>query len=380
MFHERVTRLQAELQARGVQAAALMPGPNLRYLTGLDFHLMERPTVGFFPAEGAPVFAVPGLEQAKFDAGSPLDYEVEVFTYSDEEGPAEAFRRAMDALPELHELAVEHLRMRVAELRLVQRHAPNAVLHNADPIMDALRVRKDANEIELMRQAIAITEKALAEVIAGVRLFDTERAIAGRLRTALIEHGGEALPFEPIVLAGPRAALPHGVPSDRPVRMGDVLLIDFGTSYGGYISDITRTFVVGLPLEGRNRDVYEAVKAANQAGREAARPGATAQDVDRAARKVIEEAGFGEYFIHRTGHGIGLDAHEGPYIVEGNDVVLEPGMTFTVEPGIYIPGEIGVRIEDDVLITPDGAESLTTFDRELIRLDPRERPPFVCEN
>ena len=231
-----------------------------------------------------------------------------------------------------------------------------------------------------MRQAIAITEKALAEVIAGVRLFDTERAIAGRLRTALIEHGGEALPFEPIVLAGPRAALPHGVPSDRPVRMGDVLLIDFGTSYGGYISDITRTFVVGLPLEGRNRDVYEAVKAANQAGREAARPGATAQDVDRAARKVIEEAGFGEYFIHRTGHGIGLDAHEGPYIVEGNDVVLEPGMTFTVEPGIYIPGEIGVRIEDDVLITPDGAESLTTFDRELIRLDPRERPPFVCEN
>src|SRR5690606_10538006 len=154
MFHERVTRLQAELQARGVQAAALMPGPNLRYLTGLDFHLMERPTVGFFPAEGAPVFAVPGLEQAKFGVGSPLDYEVEGFTYSDEEGPAEAFGGAIDERPERHDQEVVHLRMRVAEPRLALRDVPNAVLQNADPIVDALSVRKGTDEIVLIRRAI----------------------------------------------------------------------------------------------------------------------------------------------------------------------------------------------------------------------------------
>jgi Xaa-Pro aminopeptidase len=150
------------------------------------------------------------------------------------------------------------------------------------------------------------------------------------------------------------------------VEEGEVLLIDFGTRYNGYVSDITRTFVVGKPLEGKKLAGYEAVKAGNAAGRAIAGPGVTGQDVDRATRKVIVDAGFGEYFIHRTGHGIGLDGHERPYIVEGNDKPLEVGMTFTIEPGIYIPGEIGVRIEDNVVITEDGCESLTTYGREML--------------
>jgi Xaa-Pro dipeptidase len=199
-----------------------------------------------------------------------------------------------------------------------------------------------------------------------VRPGMTERDVMASLSLALMEAGSGPLPFEGIVLAGERAALPHGGPTDREINVGDVLLLDFGARKEGYISDITRTFAVGRPLEGKHKAVYEAVKAANAAGRAAARPGVTCEEVDRAARKVIEDAGFGKYFVHRTGHGIGLDGHERPYIVEGNKTVLEVGMAFTVEPGIYIPGEIGVRIEDDMIVTADGADSLTTFGRDLI--------------
>jgi Xaa-Pro dipeptidase len=185
------------------------------------------------------------------------------------------------------------------------------------------------------------------------------------LSIAQVERGGQIVPFEPIVLLGANSAQPHGSPEDVPLKDTDIVLIDYGTSYDGYISDITRVFFYGKPPTDKQREVYETVKRANEAGRKAARPGVTCQDIDRATRKVIEDAGYGQYFVHRTGHGIGMEGHEGPYIREGNDLPLEVGMTFTIEPGIYIPGEIGVRIEDNMVITENGAESLTTYDREI---------------
>ena len=163
--------------------------------------------------------------------------------------------------------------------------------------------------------------------------------------------------------AGPNAASPHAVPSDRPIQPGETIVVDCGAIVGGYAADITRTFAIGA-LEPEMARVYEIVQAANAAGRAAAGPGVPAEEVDRAARAVIEEAGYGECFTHRTGHGLGLEVHEPPYIVAGNERVLKPGMTFTVEPVIYLPGRGGVRIEDDVVVTPTGAESLTTFPRE----------------
>ena len=364
VLRRRLERLQAELRGRDIQCLALIPGANLRYMTGLAFHLMERPSIGFFPAEGLPAFVLPRLEAPRFEAAAP--YEAQVFAWADEEGPEKALRDAMMALPEVHTLAVEFLRMRVLEFKLVQRHVPNALVVDAAPVMDALRLFKDEAEVALMREAIRITEQALRAVVEEVRPGMTERTVANRLAIALLEAGGGPVPFEPIVLSGPNAAQPHGVPGDRELRAGEVLLIDFGTSRSGYVSDITRTFQIAEPPSPRTQEIYEVVRAANEAGRAAAGPGVPCQEVDRAARRVIEEAGFGEYFVHRTGHGIGLDAHERPYIVEGDETPLEPGMTFTVEPGIYIPGEIGVRIEDDMLITPQGAESLTTFPRDLI--------------
>jgi Xaa-Pro dipeptidase len=332
MFADRLTRLQSVLQERGVDWLALLPGPNLRYLTGLDFHLSERPLVMFVPPEGAPVLALPSLELPKFRRLGP--FEAETFTYEDVDGPESAFMSAVAALPEAYRIAVEHLRMRVLEFNLIRRRVPNVIVVDAGPLMDILRLYKDEAEVAQQRAAVRMTEDALAAVAEEIQPGMTEAQIAGMLRIALIEQGGGEAAFSPIVLSGPNAALPHGGPGERAVAAGEVLLIDFGTTSGGYVADLTRTFAVGRPLDGRHRDVYEAVRLSNEAGRAAARPGVTAGEIDRAARQAMADAGFGDYYLYRTGHGIGLDVHEGPYIMAGNEMVLEPGMTFTVEAGV----------------------------------------------
>lgn len=363
MYQERVNRLQAGLQSLQIDCLALIPGANLRYMTGLDFHLMERATIAFFPRSGQPVLMLPALECVRFEATRP--FEAQIFGWSDTEGPEAAVRKAVMALPEVQKFAVEYLRMRVHEMRLVQRHVPTAFVEDAQPVMDTLRLTKTAEEVAAMRKAIEITESALDAVLRSLEPGMTEREIAARINIAQLERGGGVLPFEPIVLIGPNSALPHGTPTERQLEVGDVLLFDFGTTSEGYVSDLTRTFVFGKEPGARVREVYEIVKQANAAGRAAAKPGVPCQEIDRAARKVIEAAGYGQYFIHRTGHGIGLDGHEGPYMREGNEQKLEVGMCFTVEPGIYLPGEFGVRIEDNVVVTDDGTQTLTDYDREL---------------
>ncbi|NBD36125.1 MAG: M24 family metallopeptidase, partial [Chloroflexi bacterium] len=177
------------------------------------------------------------------------------------------------------------------------------------------------------------------------------------------------LAFEPIVAGGPNGGLPHAVPGDRPFKAGDWIVVDWGALVDGYASDITRMVVLGEP-RGKMREIHEIVLRANEAGRAAVEPGVEAQAIDAAARAVIQEAGYGPHFMHRTGHGIGLEAHESPYIVAGNDRSMAPGMTFTVEPGIYLPELGGVRIEDDVVVTLQGAETLTTL----------PRAPFIVES
>uniref|UniRef100_UPI002ADE01E9 M24 family metallopeptidase n=1 Tax=Thermoflexus sp. TaxID=1969742 RepID=UPI002ADE01E9 len=223
------------------------------------------------------------------------------------------------------------------------------------------------DEIAAMRRAVAVAEAALRMWLPEVRIRMTEREAARRLIQACFAAGADALAFEPIVVAGPSAALPHATPSDRPLGPGELMIVDFGVVVDGYVSDLTRTFALGEP-DPELRRVYEVVREANAAGRAAVRPGIPAEAVDWAARAVIEAAGYGPNFLHRTGHGLGLEVHEPPYIVAGNTAPLQPGMTFTVEPGIYLPGKGGVRIEDDVVVTETGGESLTTFPRELMSI------------
>jgi Xaa-Pro aminopeptidase len=252
----------------------------------------------------------------------------------------------------------------VCELRLLEAASSRLSFLDAEPLLASLRIRKDSSEVACMRKAVELTEAALEAVLIVLHPGMSERAIAGLLISELRERGAEGLSFEPIVVSGPNSALPHGVPGERRLGEGDPLLFDFGAIAGGYASDITRTVFIGK-ADDELKKVYEVVKRANQAGRAAARPGREIQEVDRAARRVIVEAGYGQYFTHRTGHGLGLEIHEPPYAREGDRTILEEGMTFTVEPGIYLPGKGGVRIEDDLLITPDGCESLTTFGRDL---------------
>ena len=362
MTPQRISNLLQLAAQHQVDAVAILPGPNMQYFTGLHFHLSERPTMALFPIQGQPALICPAFEATKA-ARSSIPWQL--FTFVDGQDPAEAVQAACHALHLAGaRLGVEALKMRWLELRLLEKAAPTIVVEDADTLIAPLRMIKDASEITALRRAIAITEQALDELIDVVRVGMTERQIANELNIALLRHGAEALAFEPLVQSGLNSALPHALAGERAIGAGEALLLDFGVTLDGYNSDITRTFFVGEPA-GELRKIYDCVKQANAAGRAAAKPGAAGQEVDRAARQVIDQAGYGQYFTHRTGHGLGLEGHEPPYLVEGNTALLAVGNTFTVEPGIYIPGLGGVRIEDDMLITKDGAESLTTYDREL---------------
>jgi len=356
MNKELLARLLESAQAEGLDAIALVPGPNLLYLTGCGFHLSERPTVALFSVDQPPVMVLPALEVGKVPF-------METFSYTDEEGYAIAFHEACVAL-ELAEarIGVESLRMRLLEARILQRFASGAQLVPADDLLGRLRMAKSPAELAAMRRAIAVAETAFLGWLAELRLGMTEREAAARLVARLLTGGADAVSFDPIVVSGPNGALPHAVPGSRQLCFGDWLVVDWGAFVEGYASDLTRTVTIGPPT-GPLCAIHDLVLRANEAGRAVANPGVTAEAVDAAARAVITAAGYGANFTHRTGHGLGMEVHEPPYIVGGNSIPLLPGMTFTVEPGVYLEGVGGVRIEDDVLVTEYGAETLSTLPR-----------------
>jgi Xaa-Pro dipeptidase len=258
--------------------------------------------------------------------------------------------------------------LRLLEYRYLINAAPEANFIAAESVIAALRLRKDSNEIMAMRKAAEIAQNALLTVIPMIKIGVTERQIAAELTLQLLRKGSDSeIPFIPIVSGGPNSANPHATPSDRPLANGDLLVIDWGASFTGYYSDITRTFEIG-EVNAEEQRICQYVLEANRAGRDAVCPGVTCNQVDQAARTVIEQSGYGKFFTHRTGHGLGMEGHEEPYIRSGNAFKLETGMTFTIEPGIYLPGRNGVRIEDDVLVTEQGGESLTNLPREVQRL------------
>ena len=358
-FHSRLNKLRTIIAHAGLDAAALAPGSNLVYLTGIKYHLSERLHVFIIPAEGDPAMILPELEIPKIRDFSA--YPVQLFPYADTEGPEGAFEAACKALSlGGKRIGVEGFKMRFVEGMQLRKYAPGCHIESADDTLALLRIHKDADEIGSLRKAIAVSEAALDAILPNVHVGMTERHVANMLILAMIDAGSSGEAFEPIVLSGPNSAKPHGTPTERKIQQDEILLFDFGTLQDGYPSDITRTFSVGTLSTDLSR-VYDIVLAANEAGIRAAGPGVPAQEVDRAARKVITDAGYGEYFLHRTGHGLGPDGHEDPYMREGNTQLLEPGMVFTVEPGIYLAGKGGVRIEDDVVITETGAEVLTHY-------------------
>jgi Xaa-Pro dipeptidase len=304
------------------------------------------------------------LEQAKLTG---LAFPIRPVHYGEDPSAwLEAFQTAVRlAEIETGKVGVEPVRLRFLELEYLKAAAQEARFTAAGQFLAGLRMRKDADEVAAMRRAVVIAQNALLATLPSIRSGMTERELASELTLQLLRAGAESeLPFAPIVSSGPNSANPHAVPSERRLAPGDLLVIDWGSAHRGYISDLTRTFAVGEPGPDLAR-IAKIVAAANAAGRAVVRPGITAGEVDRAARAVIEAEGYGPEFFHRTGHGVGMEGHEEPYIRAGSSLELEPGMAFTIEPGIYLTGRNGVRIEDNIVVTENGSDCLSDLPREL---------------
>lgn len=368
MRFDRINKLITIMNEFGFEAMAFNPGPTMIYLSGLHFHLMERPTVLFVSRTGLVAVVLPALEKGKLPGESA---HFHAFPFEDDPATwGEAFSKVGEWLGlETGRMGVSTTRLRLLELKYIEAALPGVEIVDGGEATSALRMQKEPDEINQMRQAARIAQTALLKTLETVQAGMTEKAIANELVIQLLRAGSDSeIPFPPIVAIGENSANPHAVPTERALRPGDLLLVDWGASCEGYLSDITRTFTFGDVAPELVR-IGEVVLAANRAGREAGKPGVPAGAVDRAARTMIEGAGYGQQFIHRTGHGLGLEAHEAPYIYAENDRVLTPGMTFTVEPGIYLPGKGGVRIEDDVVVTDAGLEALTDLPRALSALE-----------
>ncbi len=364
MTDPRFAHLLKLMDQYQIKALALNPGPVFTYLTGLSLHLMERPTVLIITKTHDPLILLPELEAGKLSASriplTPLTFNDDpstwqkVFTYASHRYNLEGST-----------IGVEPTRLRFLELDYLQKAILVAKFVSAEKICESLRILKDEEEIKEMRRAVQIAQEALKAVLPMIKPRVTEKEIAAELTIQMLRMGSDPeLPFSPIVASGPNSANPHAIPTEREIQNGDLVVIDWGARSNGYCSDLTRTFAVGS-LAPELEKIFNVVNQANAAGRAAGAPEKAAGSVDQAARNVIESAGFGDYFTHRTGHGLGLEDHESPYIFGKNDQILAPGMTYTVEPGIYLPGMGGVRIEDNILITPTGCESLSDISRDL---------------
>jgi Xaa-Pro aminopeptidase len=358
--HERrVARTAAATERAGLAALLVTPSPDLRYLTGYGPPPLERLTLlAIVPGRNATML-VPELERP-LALASPMGERLEVLAWNDGQDP---YAEAARLIPERGRVAVTDQTWGVHLLQL-QARRPGASFEPASPVLAPIRAVKDAEEIELLARAGRAADEALRSLLASGRLEGRrEEEVAADLGRLLVETGHERAGFT-IVGSGPNGASPHHEAGGRSIRAGDPVVMDFGGPLGGYFSDTARTVCVGYVPDGFE-EIYELVREAQEAAVRAVAPGVPAEEVDLAAREVIEAGGYGDRFVHRTGHGIGLEAHEEPYLVRGSTDPLLPGMAFSVEPGIYLEGRFGVRIEDIVVVTDDGARRLNNSPREL---------------
>ena len=355
----RLEGAASRLADAGGSALLIAPSPDLRYLIGYEPMPRERPTVLVIDTTGDAALIVPELERPLAAEALAAD-ALELVPWRDVDDP---YAFIASRVPGGGTVFVGD-RIWGSHVLALQRALPGAAWASAAPIVGAMRARKDAAELDALRRAASAADAALGDLLSEPLHGRSERTVAATLGDLLIVHGHETAAFT-IVASGPNAVSPHHEPTERPIDPGDAVVLDFGGTVDGYYSDTSRTVVVGDPGE-RLRTVHAVVAEAQRAATQTVRPGIEIQEVDRAARAVIDDAGFGDRFIHRTGHGIGLEVHEPPYATAGDRTVLEPGMTFSVEPGIYLDGELGVRIEDIVAVTDDGVEPLNTTSHELV--------------
>jgi Xaa-Pro aminopeptidase len=358
-YAARRRALQGAMDRHGLDYLIVGPSADLVYLTGYHALNFERPTLLIVPRSGDGFFLVPALEADKTRSAAP---DVEVRAWGDTEDPWAILRAGIGTRPLV--IAVSDV-MRASFALTLQRVLPSADVRPAGTLMEVLRGRKDAGEVAALREAARRTDLAFdrvrGETLSGLTETEVADLIGRHLKSAGLTWKWN---YVCSVASGEHSASPHHTLSDRVLRSGDAVCLDFGGLFAGYPSDLTRTLHIGPPGEDFTR-VYAIVRDAQERAFQAVRPGVAAQDIDRAARRTIADAGYAQFFIHRTGHGLGLEIHETPYIVDGNRQPLLPGMVFSIEPGIYLPGKFGVRIEDTVVVTDGGAERLNESTRDL---------------
>ena len=366
---DRVHAARSVAAELGVDVVVVTPGSDLRYLCGYDAHAMERLTALVVPRAGEPLLVVPRLEAPMVDASPTGALGLELLAWDETDDPFALLAGAVTA-----RLGAAPTRVGVgsrtwAEHALgIQRALPGSALELAAPVVDRLRMVKTPAEVAELALAGAAIDRVHARMGEWLRVGRTEAEVGADVGAAIRAEGHVAVDFT-IIGSGPNGASPHHELSDRVVQAGDVVVVDIGgETPTGYRSDCTRTYVVGGSAPAEVAEWYAVLQEAQAAAVAVVRPGVTCEQVDAAARDVITAAGWGEHFIHRTGHGIGLDTHEAPYVVAGNELPLEPGMAFSVEPGIYLAGRCGARIEDIVVCTDDGVRTLNNGPRELVEL------------
>lgn len=342
-YAKRARDLAGSVSRKKLGAMFLEPGSNFRYLTGLQLGRSERIIGAVLTSKGKLFLVGPAFEKERLlSSRAPA----EIHTWLEDENPMQLAAGIVLTGKSKYPIVAVGPTTRFFVVEWLRVELPGWNMVHAGPIIEEARLRKDREELSAIRAACKKTLAVMASIPGLLKEGITELELARKI-------GGGIVQF------GENAAVPHGGPSGRKLKKGDVVLVDTGHTCEGYWSDLTRTFFFGRKT-GEFKKVYQIVQAAQKAAIRAVRPGTTCQVVDRAARSVIEEAGYGEYFIHRTGHGLGLDIHEPPYLVKGNKTRLAAGMVVTIEPGIYMPGKFGVRIEDDVVVTKTGRRVLST--------------------
>jgi Xaa-Pro aminopeptidase len=358
MSRERIAALQSRMRETQIDLAVIGSTTNTRYLLGFAPHADERLSL-LLVQPNAICMVVPKLNAEEVAAHT----DIELVRWADETGPQEALRQALARLGTAQSVAVDGAMRADALLELQSLIHPTST-HTSDVLLAPLRERKSSGEIEALQRAAAQADRAMQAGINACKPGTTEAEVAWAVEAAFRQDGDEQVDFT-LIAAGPNGAYPHHHSGAQKMQVGHAIILDIGATLNGYKSDITRMVYLGKPTEEFRR-AYDAVYDANQRALEAVRPGVTAGEVDRVARKTLENAGLGEYFTHRTGHGLGLDGHELPWIMSGATAVLQEGMVFSIEPGVYRPGQFGVRVEDIVAVTESGGRNLTGSDHALV--------------
>jgi Xaa-Pro dipeptidase len=361
-MNQRLKKLQAWMKENDVQVSFMTSSENVFYLSGFYSDPHERLLALAVFQEEEPFLVCPAME--KYTAKS-SGWDDEIIGYSDIDDPWELiFQGINKRMKKVETVAIEKEHMNVERYEELLKIFPNSRIVSAEEKLRKIRMIKDRDELKIIEEACALADYAVEVGVSEIKTGKTELEILSAIEFALKKKGVTEMSFATMVLTGANAASPHGTPGLTKIKKGDFVLFDLGVVVDRYCSDITRTVAYG-DINEKQKEIYDTVLKAQLAAISASKPGITASTVDLSARNIISKAGYGEYFPHRLGHGLGISVHEYPSMTETNTLVLEEGMVYTIEPGIYVPEVAGVRIEDDVYVTADGVKVLTKFPKEL---------------